>query len=109
MWLNQFARCDESMEVLRRLQETTLAVTQSWMRLPLQLSGDSQYGELREAVTQWAQAQGRAYQLWLRAFGGKEASASDTAKPEESEQKQSQSLRSKSPAGKARKRRRQVR
>jgi hypothetical protein len=72
-WMNQFARpgqgiSNESMAVLRELQEASFAVGQAWMRLPLVLAGGAQPKDLQEAVTRLTQAQGRAYQLWLESI-----------------------------------------
>lgn len=73
-WMGQMNRAGqgasrESMDVLRELQEAALAVAQAWMRLPLALMGGAQPGELQDAFSRLAQAQGHAYQLWLEALG----------------------------------------
>jgi hypothetical protein len=72
-WLGQAARpgqamSPESAAALRELQEAAFAVAQAWMRLPLVLSTGRPPFELQDALTQLAQAQGRAYQLWLEAL-----------------------------------------
>ena len=73
-WMGQYGRTAEgttgdSMAVMRELQEAAFAVAQAWMRLPLVLAGGTQSNELQEAVTRLTEAQGRAYQLWIEAFG----------------------------------------
>ncbi len=58
----------EAMAAWRELQEAAFAVAQAWMRLPLLFAGGGQPSELQEAVTRLAQAQGRAYKLWMEAL-----------------------------------------
>jgi len=82
---------EESMTLLRELQEATLAVAQAWMRLPLTLVGASPPGDLQDAITKLTETQGRAYQLWLESlnrFGGAATQAAEAATPRsESERK----------------------
>ncbi|MGH7334737.1 MAG: hypothetical protein ACREKS_18720 [Candidatus Rokuibacteriota bacterium] len=72
-WISQLNRSgqampSESMVVVRELQEASFAVAQAWMRLPMVLAGGAQPRELQEAVTRLAEAQGRAYRLWMDAL-----------------------------------------
>ena len=67
-WMQPGGVSQESMDVLRELNEATFAVAQAWMRLPMALFGGAQPGELQEATSRLTQAQGRAYQLWLEAL-----------------------------------------
>lgn len=62
------AGSEESMKVLRELQEAAFAVGQAWMRMPLTLMGGSGPQEIQEATNRLAEAQGRAYQLWMEAL-----------------------------------------
>lgn len=73
-WMGQMNRTgdrttNESMAVMRELQEAAFSVAQAWMRLPMVMMGGAQPNELQDAVTRLTQAQGRAYQLWLEAMG----------------------------------------
>lgn len=72
-WISQLNRSgqampSESMTVVRELQEASFAVAQAWMRLPMVLVGGAQPSELQDAVTRLAEAQGRAYRLWMDAL-----------------------------------------
>ena len=72
-WISQFNRSgqgmsSESMTVVRELQEASFAVAQAWMRLPMVLAGGAQPTELQGAITRLAEAQGRAYRLWMDAL-----------------------------------------
>ena len=71
-WMGQATRSgegtQESMQVMRELQDAAFAVATAWMRLPLTLMGGADANELQEATTRLTQAQGRAYQLWLEAL-----------------------------------------
>ena len=67
-WMQQGAGSNETMDVMRELNEAAFAVAQAWMRLPLTLMGGGQPNELQDATTRLTQAQGRAYQLWLEAL-----------------------------------------
>lgn len=78
-WMQQSAGSDESMDVLRELNEAAFAVAQAWMRMPLALVGGAGPSELQDAVTRLTQAQGRAYQLWLEALSRTGATAAGTA------------------------------
>lgn len=79
-WMQQGAGSNESMEVLRELNESAFAVAQAWMRMPLTMMGGASPSELQEAVTRLTQAQGRAYQLWLEALSRTGSSAASTAR-----------------------------
>ena len=67
-WAQPGGRSNETMDVMRELNEAAFAVAQAWMRLPLTLMGGSQPEELQEAVTRLAAAQGRAFELWMEAL-----------------------------------------
>jgi len=67
-WLGLFNRSGANREIIRELQEATLAVAQAWMRLPLVFTGGARRDELQTATMQLTKAQGRAYQLWLEAL-----------------------------------------
>ena len=72
-WMGQLNRMGGGvpaggMEVLRELNEAAFGVAQAWMRLPLTLVGGAQPAELQEAAARLAEAQGRAYELWLEAL-----------------------------------------
>lgn len=58
----------ESLTVLRELQDAAATAAEAWLRLPLLFVGGTQPAELEEALTRLAQAQGRAYQLWIEAM-----------------------------------------
>jgi hypothetical protein len=79
-WMQQGAGSNESMEVLRELNESALAVAQAWMRMPMAMMGGANPTELQEAITRLTQAQGRAYQLWLEALRRSGSSAAGTAR-----------------------------
>jgi hypothetical protein len=79
-WMQQGAGSNESMEVLRELNESALAVAQAWMRMPMVMMGGANPTELQEAITRLTQAQGRAYQLWLEALSRTGSSAAGTAR-----------------------------
>jgi hypothetical protein len=76
VWLGQLqgGRPQESVAMLRELQEAAFAVGQAWMRLPMILASGAQPMELQQAITRLTDAQGRAYQMWMetlsRASGG---------------------------------------
>src|SRR3712207_7046188 len=59
-WMQQGAGSNESMEVLRELNESALAVAHAWMRMPMVMMGGANPTELQEAITRLTQAQGRA-------------------------------------------------
>lgn len=82
-WLEQFSRPGANLEVVRELQEATIAVAQAWMRLPLVLTGGARLEDLQNAVTQLTKTQGRAYQLWLEALqrSSTKVSTEGTTKP----------------------------
>jgi hypothetical protein len=80
-WISQLSRSsqtmpNEGMTVLRELQEASFQVGQAWMRLPMVLAGGAQPRELQEAITGLAEAQGRAYRLWLDALARAQPRAS---------------------------------
>ncbi len=88
-WMGQVNRAgdastNDSMAVLRELQEAALSVAQAWMRLPLTLAGGADPSEMQEAAKRLAEVQGRAYQLWLeaisRASGATMNAAADVAR-----------------------------
>lgn len=58
-------RIEEGLDLLRELNEATMAVAMAWMRLPLILVGNADRSELQDAVSRLTQAQGRAFQLWI--------------------------------------------
>lgn len=58
-------RLDEGINVLRELNEATMAVAMAWMRLPLILAGNADRSELQDAISRLTSAQGRAFQLWI--------------------------------------------
>jgi len=58
----------EAMDVLRELQESAFNVGQAWMRLPMSFLSGARPEDLQEAVTRLAEAQGRAFQLWMDAI-----------------------------------------
>ena len=78
-WMQQGTGSQESMDVLRELNEAAFAVAQAWMRLPMAMFGGAQPNELQEATSRLTQAQGRAYQLWLEALSRTGASAGRAA------------------------------
>jgi hypothetical protein len=78
--MQQSSASDESMDVLRELNEAAFAVAQAWMRLPLVLVGGAQPNELQEATSRLTQAQGRAYQLWLEALSRAGSGVAGTAR-----------------------------
>lgn len=82
LWTQQGPGSQESMDVLRELNESAFAVAQAWMRMPLaMMTGAANPSELQDAVTRLTQAQGRAYQLWTEALSRTAAgSAPDTSK-----------------------------
>ncbi|MGH7320185.1 MAG: hypothetical protein ACRELA_11255, partial [Candidatus Rokuibacteriota bacterium] len=67
----------EGAAALRELHEAAFAAGQAWMRLPLALASGAPPTELQEAVARLAQAEGRAYKLWIEVL----ARAGDAAKP----------------------------
>lgn len=75
-WLSQLqgTRSEESTAMLRELQEAAFAVSQAWMRLPMTLMSGGSPSDLQGAITRLAEAQGRAYRMWMeavaRAAGG---------------------------------------
>ena len=79
-WAHPGGRSNETMDVMRELNEAAFAVAQAWMRLPLTLMGGAQPTELQEATTRLTQAQGRAYQLWLEALSRTGAAAGGAAR-----------------------------
>ena len=79
-WFQQSNATNESMQVLRELNEAALAVAQAWMRLPMVLMGGAQPTELQEATSRLTDAQGRAYQLWLEALSRAGGAAAGTAR-----------------------------
>lgn len=78
-WMQPGAGNQESMDVLRELNEAALAVAQAWMRLPMALLGGAQPNELQDATSRLTQAQGRAYQLWLEALSRTGMTVGDVA------------------------------
>jgi hypothetical protein len=86
-WMQQTAGADESMDVLRELNESAFAVAQAWLRMPFVMMGGAGPSELQEAVTRLTQAQGRAYQLWLEALSRSGATAADATQQAAKEKK----------------------
>ena len=83
-WMGQLqsgSRSQEHLAVARELQEAAFAVGQAWMRLPLALAGGAQPAELQQAITKLAEAQGRAYQLWMEALSRAGATMAAGARP----------------------------
>jgi len=85
-WINQATSSEDSVKVVRELQEAALSVAQAWMRLPLALSGGASANELQEAASRLTEAQSRAYQLWLEALSRSGFSLPGTA-PKSEEKK----------------------
>jgi hypothetical protein len=79
-WMQGAGAGEESMTVLRELNEAAFAVAQAWMRLPLVLVGGAQPTEIQDATTHLTEAQGRAYQLWLEALSRAGGDAAGTAR-----------------------------
>jgi hypothetical protein len=71
-WMRQFPQAGtpsgDPMAAWRELQEAAFAVGQAWMRLPMLFSAGARPNELQEAVMRLAEAQGRAYKLWIEAL-----------------------------------------
>ena len=81
-WLGQSqeGRSEESVAVLRELQEAAFTVGQAWMRLPLVLASGARPTELEQTIRRLGEAQGRAYQMWMEALSRAGAPRAATTK-----------------------------